>query len=465
MFKTILKREIQHNLYSLRFLISLAVIIAIFVVGTLSFIKSQASTIKRYSDYQTKYIEELQNQAKSSATVLAVTKKTYMLPPRGNAFLADCKEKYLPNAIVFSAWNVFSFLNKGGSTNPFLQVFQELNWSFIVTMIVSFVVLLFTFDTISGEKESKTLALALSNSFSRGILLLGKYTSAIATAMIIVVLGMILSVLIVLFSAQVSLPAAFVYEMAGFIIIVFFLVACLASFGLLSSVVVKNSNVSLLIALTFWLFFAMVIPNSSRFVAKNIFSIEHAEALQERVNQVLGDLGRNAPDGSWSMRSDDPFTPEHELRANLQMKLMNAEKAIRDAYYQDMFRQFERTRLLTVVSPVTLFEYMTEAVVGGGYVRFKKAWGDLHVYQSQLLNFFKNIDAQDKDSPHWYNPNEDVSTTRKPVAFAEVPLFEEKPLSLPERISSVIIYLIINVVYTCAIFFLAFVLFVRYDVR
>jgi ABC-type transport system involved in multi-copper enzyme maturation permease subunit len=388
-----------------------------------------------------------------------------MLSPRGNAFISDCKEKYLPNAIVYSAWNVFSFLNKGGSSNPFLRMFQELNWSFIVTIIISFAVLLFTFDTISGEKEFKTLSLTLSNSFSRGILLLGKYISAITTAMIIIILGMILSALIVLFSNQVNLLGAFIYEMIGFLIIAFFLVACMAAFGLFSSVIVKNSNVSLLLALTFWLFFAVVIPNSSTFIAKNIFSIEHEEAIQEKISRAYEDLDKNAPKGSWAMNSNNPFSPQHELRANLKRKRLNAEKSIRDAYYQDMFRQFERTRLLTAISPVTLFEYMIEAVVGGGYVRFRKVWSDMHVYQGQFLSFFKNIDAQDKDSPHWFNPHEDVSTTRKPVAFEEVPLFEEKSLSLPERISSVIKYLIINVVYICVIFLLTFVLFVRYDVR
>lgn len=344
-------------------------------------------------------------------------------------------------------------------------MFQELNWSFIVTIIISFAVLLFTFDTISGEKEFKTLALILSNSFSRGTLLLGKYISAITTAMIIIILGMILSVLIVLFSNQVDLLGAFVYEMVGFLIIAFFLVACVAAFGLFSSVIVRNSNVSLLLALTFWLFFAVVIPNSSTFIAKNIFSIEHEEAIQEKISRAYEDLNRNAPKGSWAMSSGNPFLPQHELRANLQRKRLNAEKSIRDAYYRDMFRQFERTRLLTALSPVTLFEYMIEAVVGGGYVRFKKVWKDLHVYQGQFLSFFKNIDAQDKDSPHWYNPHEDVSTTRKPVAFEEAPLFEEKSLSLLERISSVIKYLIINVAYICVIFFLTFVLFVKYDVR
>jgi hypothetical protein len=147
------------------------------------------------------------------------------------------------------------------------------------------------------------------------------------------------------------------------------------------------------------------------------------------------------------------------------MKRLEAERAIRDDYYQAMFRQFERTRLATAVSPVSLFEYMTEAVVGGGYVRFHRVWNDMHIYQGQFLSFFKALDAADNDSPHWFNPNEAVSTTRKPVAFEKVPQFEEPWMSFADRIAPVLKYLIISVFYSCMVFLLTFVLFVRYDVR
>ncbi|MCK7541195.1 MAG: hypothetical protein MZV63_65070 [Marinilabiliales bacterium] len=119
---------------------------------------------------------------------------------------------------------------------------------------------------------------------------------------------------------------------------------------------------------------------------------------------AFDDLNKNAPPGSWMMNSGNPFLPQHELRANLQTKRLAAEKGIRDAYYRAMFRQFERTRLVTALSPVSLYEYLTEAVAGGGYPRFRKAWTDMHVYQEQFLSFFKALDAGDTASPHWFNP-------------------------------------------------------------
>jgi ABC-type transport system involved in multi-copper enzyme maturation permease subunit len=465
MFRVIVKRELLHNLYSLRFLISLALVIAVFAAGAASFVGSSAANLAKYRETQGQFLETMRDLAGQDATELAVRRQTYTLRPRTDGFISDAKERYLPNAVVFSAWNVFAFQNKSGSANPFLKRYDELSWAFVAALIVSFITLLFTFDAVSGEKEAKTLALSLANPVSRAALLVGKLASAVLSVMAIVGAGILTSLIIILALGPAGVSTALVGEVLGFLAVTALLAATFAAFGLFSSVVAPSSNVSLLAALAFWLAFAVVVPNSSTFVAKSLFPIESSEAVQRKVNAAFDDLNKNAPPGSWMMNSGNPFLPQHELRANLQMKRLEAEKGIRDAYYRTMFRQFERTRLVTALSPVSLFEALTEAVSGGGYLRFRKAWDGMHVYQSQLLSFFKALDAADKDSPHWYNPSENVSTTRKPVAFERVPQFEEKPLSLGERVGPALKYLVINVFIVSAVFLLAFVGFIRYDVR
>lgn len=465
MFRVVLRRELLHNLYSLRFLISLILVLAVFAAGAVSFVRSQAQDLEKYRETQNQYLENMRGLAKSGATELAVSRQTFTLKPRASAFIADAKERYLPNAVDYSAWNVFGFQNRSGSANPFLVRFDELSWTYIAGLILSFIALLFTFDAVSGEKETKTLALSLANPVSRATVLWGKLTSAVLSVMAMVVIGTLASLVIVLVLGRGGFTAALAGEAAGFLVITALLAGTFAACGLLASVVARNSNVSLLMALAFWLAFSVVIPNSSAFIAKAFFPLESSEAVEHRIQASFDDLDKAAPPGSWMMNSGNPFLPQHELRANLQMKRMLAEKGIRDAHDQAMFGQFERTRLVTSVSPVSVFEYLAEAAAGGGYLRFRKVWDDMHIYQAQFLNFFKALDGADKASPHWYNPNEDVSTTRKPVAFEKVPQFEERPMSLADRLGPALKYLLINVFVLSAVYFLAFILFVRYDVR
>ena len=46
--------------------------------------------------------------------------------------------------------------------------------------------------------------------------------------------------------------------------------------------------------------------------------------------------------------------------------IKSVRKKFKDAYFNDMIRQYERARALNSISPVSLFEYVCEAVVGGG---------------------------------------------------------------------------------------------------
>jgi hypothetical protein len=213
------------------------------------------------------------------------------------------------------------------------------------------------------------------------------------------------------------------------------------------------------------LLFAIIIPNTSVYWANKLFPIEHRNEVEAKIKQGNEDLSKNAPPGSWSSSSRDPFYERHKLRADLQMKLMENDKKFTLNYINDMFRQFEKTRSFTLLSPIAQFDYLNEVDLGGGYLRLKKNWNDLQTYQSQLLVWFKAFDAKDDKSPHWYNPNEDYSTSRKEVKLQEVPVYTEKIITIGQRIRQSGVYIALLLVYTTIIFFVSFILFVRYDVR
>lgn len=465
MLSTILTRELRHNFLSLRFHLAFLITLTVFGFGTIAFLKNYQTSMKEYEKYQTELRRDVQGTAEKNLTQLAVKKQDYILKPRGDAFITGSKEKYIPNSISFSAFNVLGFETRTGSTNPYLNPFEELNWGFIVSIIISFTVFLFTYDSISGEKETRTLAVSLANPVSRGTLLFGKYIATIVTSLFIVLPGICLSMVMILLSRAIPLSPVTLFEILGLILACGLFVSCIAACGLLASVLVKSSDVSLLIALIMWVLFVVIVPNSAIFLSQTIYPIANSDTIQEKIQSARDAIEKTAPEGRWYMMYNQPSYPFHQVRASHQMNLMNSDMRIRNAYYRDMFRQLERARLLTLISPVSLFEYLCEGVVGGGYLRFRHVWNGLHDYQVQFLTFFKEKDAQDPGSPHWYNPREDVSTTRKPVSYKEVPVFQEKSIPLQERVSFAGQYLVVMVLYTSLVFFAAFVLFVRYDVR
>jgi hypothetical protein len=130
-----------------------------------------------------------------------------------------------------------------------------------------------------------------------------------------------------------------------------------------------------------------------------------------------------------------------------------------------MFNQFERTRRWTAFSPVAAFEFLAEAIVGGGYPRFRQVWNDLHAFQGRFEAFFLAIDAKDPKSPHWINPREDISTTRMKVSPDVVPTFTERPMTFAARMAPALRYVALLASAVALVFLLSFVLFIRYDVR
>ena len=464
MLGTLIFKEIQNLLFSLRLHISLFIVLLLFGIGTPGVITTLDAEFELYSDYRNNSMEVFNSLASENLTRLAINRSNYLFSPRSNRIISDCHEEVLPNEIIYSAYDVFGFNVSIGTSNPLLQNGQMLSWSFIVIMVLSFLTMLFAFDAVSGEKEQKTLALTLSNPVSKGTLLFAKFVSIVGMITLMEFLGMIISMIIILVMGNIPLDTAFLVECLGFLLLSMLFISAFAVFGLLASVVTRNSNISLLISLCFWLLFVVVIPNSSVFWAKKMFPIDNADVVAQRIREGRDEISRNAPPGSWSS-SWDPFFSRHELRANMMMSFMVSEKKHRDAYHTDMMQQFENTRYFTLLSPVALFDYSVEAFLGGGYLRFKKNWENMAGFQEQFLTYFKEVDAADEESPHWYNPYEYYSTTRKGVDFEEVPVYTEQIASFSERFEFMLKYLIILIIYVGVVFSLSFFLFIKYDPR
>ncbi len=464
MFKTLLIKEIQNYLYSLRFQFSFVIVIIVFLSGTISFIPSYKQASENLMKYQNEVQAQRERMAKN-ATLVAINRNTYYISLLNNAFISNCSEQFLPNKIQYSAYNVFDFKVSHNNVNPLMKSGRDLNWAFIVSVVLSFIALLLSYDSISGEKEERTISLIFTNSVSRGIIILSKLAGVVIVVSSMALIGMIISLLILTMVSIVPLSGAFFAEIGAFLLISILLITLMTSCGLLASVLSRSSNVSLLISLCIWLFFVVVIPNTAVFWANKVFPIAHADEIQKRISTDREMLNKNAPEGSWSSNDGEPFYPRHELRANLQTKLLMASKKHKDEYYSDMFRQFESTRELLMISPLAQFDIMNEAILASGYMRFNKNWKDIHVFQEQFLSWFKSLDIKDPKSPHWYNPYENLSTTRQAVAIDQIPIYQEKYEPWKNRIHAIVPYLMIMLLYNLIVISAVLVMFQKYDVR
>ena len=465
MLKTIILNEIKQNILSLKLQVTFIIMMVVFLVGSIAYVIQYRNSLDDYYDYMSKRQDEIKKEADTNISNVATEYRDYLFAPLLNGFIDDAKSQFIPNNIKYSAYNVYELSISRKTSNPYLLLSNELNWGFILSIITSFAILLLSYDSISGEREQQTLKLILSNSVSRGVFLFGKYASIIISGILMMLPGLMVSLIILLLSGILKVNTFLIFEISGFIIAAILFIATISALGLFCSVISRSANVSLLISLTLWAAFLIFSPNLAVFTADQFFKTKNSETIQHEVNMANDAINKVAPEGSWSMNWSDPSFYRHKLRAINQTNLMNSEKQIKDEWFNNQFRQYEKASQFTYLSPISIFGMVNESLTGSGYPRFRKNWNDLHTFQNQFLTWFKAVDAKDPKSPHWYNPYENVSTSRQKVQFEEVPLYNERLMTIPQRLAAGIPGILLLLGYSLLLFVITIVMFTKYDVR
>lgn len=459
----VFNHEVIRLLRSLRFRISFVLIVLLFAGGSRLFVSLYTEQLTTYEQLRTD--AELKDRHLSgNLTNFANHLRIFRFSPRVDGFIYSCQEEEMVNSIQYNVWNAGGLEVEQGMLNPLLNAKSSVDWTFIVSIFISFIALLFSFDSICGEKRDKVLGYLLTYPISRKHYWISKIASHVAVMMLLLLGGVCVGLLALGSLLPRIYTASLCYEVIGFIGISFLLVTLCVCLGLFASVATRHSNVSLLACVSFWLFCTVIIPNSATFWGETLYPIPLLRDIGLQVDKEEARLMREAPPGSQAQDSD-PFYPYHERRAALLMKKKELRETSYLEYYERLMRQFEGIRRLTLLSPVVQYERAMEALLGGGYLRFLRNWEELRIFRQEFLVWFKEKDAADPDSPHWYNPYEDTSTSKKAFDLSEAPRYQEKTVPIARRLSLIGGYMLVTVLFIGVLAWAGFRLLEKYDVR
>ena len=462
--KNLIIHEIQQFLYGLRFPIAFMIVLVMFAASSLTYIGEHKEVVQKYHELTANQEAQLREQA-NNATNVAIRQRSYQLPPRSSSFISDCGELNMPHTLVYDAYYHIGFDADAAKSNPFIMPSSRINWGFVMLALFSFLEIIFSFDAVTGEKEQRTLALRLSNPVKRSHILVSKFIAINVLLITFAVVGMLLALVILMFSPAVAMSSETFLEIGLFLLFVVFFTGSMTAIGMFASVISRNSNISLLLSVSLWLMFMIAVPNFARSIGMSLYPVEKSNVMWTKINDKYKEIEASFPAGKWTSSGNNPFLPQHEIRANMMMAFAKNQADFQAEHLYEQFRQLEKTRLWTWISPLAVFEYGAEALLDGGYLRLHKNFSDLQNFKIQYLQWFKELDAKDDQSPHWYNPNEDYSTTKKPVAYEEIPQFTERSTTLGERLAETIKYLAIMLAYMGIMFFVTILKFERYDVK
>ncbi|MFZ2146485.1 MAG: ABC transporter permease subunit [Sedimentisphaerales bacterium] len=489
MLKTIITREFLNNILNLRFIVGLVLCVIISVACVMILTHDYQQEMADYNlrvNLQDEFLSKYAHRNRIGGMI------TSQKPP----------ERFRPLIIgIPREANLGSF-----DDNPLPVLFPPLDFIFIVTIIMSLLAMLFSYDAITGERQRGTLRLVISNSIPRAKILLGKFIGGTASLLIPFILSLLAGALYISINPAIQWDGSTWAEFSLLIAASVTFISLFYLLGLMVSTFSRYSSTSILTCLFLWVLLILVIPNMCPFISAQLYripsinkierqlyhltSIERDELGREFSREVLkkfatvyGDLFSEFESleygGLWGECSPaNRKATQQRAAADLEFKAMidafreqinqawtkanriQGEKAqkIRRDRDTKVAAQNKIAKNLTCISPCANFIYVATDLTGTGLRSFDYFdWLDGE-YGKMFWPYLqrKVKDAMEKDPTFESNSFLDISDRPRFV-------FKEEPLK--DKLSEVLPYWGILVLFNVVFFSTAFAGFMRYDVR
>ena len=445
----IAKKEIYHNLTTLRFVLMIILLPILMVANALIYGFGDSGYRQEIYDYNHK-VRQRQSHieryaAESLGKLAMIGPGEIPKQPSRLRFCADVADDFIPQSITIAdrtnysqggakneaySWREMWSLeylpsNHGGDATTLIKI----DWVFI-GIFMSFFVILFTFDTIVGERIHGTLSLMMSNQISQGQMLLGKYFGSFFTLMVPLTIGILMNQLIIYLSGNIPFDSSDWLRILGMVGLFGLHISIFIFLGLFFSSWVSNAITSLVWLLLTWVCLAFIFPSLLGLFVGTLDPIASMEVVSSRTRTQLASIedefrsmgmlhvsklseAPSADNLSATRQWATYFTRRHKVKTQ-----------IADERIDQQLRQVRLARELTQISPIVCFQYAMEGLANTGIVSYMNFVKQVRRYRQTFIDFIKTEDRSDPSSLHIYPVREGLS--QKPVDLAAVPRFKER---------------------------------------
>jgi len=399
-FKTLVTREIQSAILDFRFWVVFALCLSII---PLSFYVSVKNYSQRLSDYQ----QEVQLY-RDKNQIYPQAKTEGVRPPLPLSIFSQGLGYKMPYKVITSRDGDYKI--EYAKPDNKKDLLGEIDFAFIVSFILSILAIVFTFSSISGDKESGMLRLVLSNPVFRRQLLMAKLVGNYVVFLVPFLISLLIALIIVyvsgvvpVFSKELFVPILIMLGISFLFILVMF------NLGLWISVLTRNSILSINVLLLIWIVLGLVIPKISPIIGAAIYPVESTgvfesnkallrenifreqqneeEDLYEKLRNQYRP-GTSGIQGDWddiNLVYDVQVLPIREKYE----QLLNFETAkITNDYNIRCDRQNNIVRSIARLSPINLVNSLLSEFSSTGYSEANNFMQQAKQYQADVLNNF-----------------------------------------------------------------------------
>lgn len=471
MLPTIIVRELFDHLNSLRFALTSIILAALMVTNAIVHLQQYPDRVTTYSQNLTATQEDLKSFT-SLYELLQNGPGTLYKRPSALSFIAaggdallpgktangDSWQKRVMTTKIESIW-ALRYPTRTLQPTGIRPKAAQIDWAFIITYLLSFIPLLFTFDAISGEREYGTLRLCLANSVSRPTLLIGKFLGSLVTVLIPFCFAVILNLTLISTDTWTQLSGSDFARLGVILLIAACYAAIFTAIGLMVSAYTRESQMSFAGVVFLWVSLVVFTPSTlGTLSTKWMPPLQTPHQFQKEKKTMLDQesadfVDRLVKHKNERLKGESIFNnlrqlaslSKQEAVAAYQQTLMempkdnieelqliaahvNEDVKIRErlntARFNAQIAQTQCLRNITRLSPAAVVQYALESMAGTGLNRHLQFIEGVHRHIRIFRNFITEIDRADPESLHIIGIPQGMSKTL--LSPEALPIFEDK---------------------------------------
>lgn len=281
MFNTLLLKEIQETIYTLRFSITALLCLILIPLGLFVSMKDYQHRLEEYQNSVQKYLEYSEGKLG-----LGFQAEGYR-PPSSLSIFSFGLRNLLPEKVITNNSGNFEIIYSKERDNPQAVLFGKIDFVFIVSFVLSILALILTFSSVTQEKELGTIRLVMANNVPRWQIILAKVLGNYLVFLGPFLISFLLALIILLTSGVFNpfSPEIFPNFIALFIVTIIFLFA-MFNLGIFISTMTRNSILSMVVLLLVWIILGLAMPKISPMIAEVVYPIRSREVVDKEIRML-----------------------------------------------------------------------------------------------------------------------------------------------------------------------------------
>lgn len=461
MLLSLIRKEVVHNVLSLRFMVTFVLFFVLTMVSIFTMTRAYERAMRTHEASASMHREQLtsmqgaEDQDDQFHNLLFGGGGIYGdRAPGPLGVFVNGLEGRLSAQVNVTLWQARRVAEERYE-NPLFQLFATPDYAYIVNIVISLLALLFVFDAICGEKEQGTLKVLLSNSVPRDLVLLGKWIGGFLSLSVPLLATLLGGVTYVALVGTVQLDSDFLSRLAWIVAVSLLYVSVFFALGMVISTLTHKASTALLVSLFAWICWILVIPNLAPVVAKIVSPVP----TLQKINAEKSAVDRETTIQSRRLRRNMlGYGKKAEQMQEEIDKDGNDRKAKIDQYYDEMLRdQINWSRNLSRISPSASFLFAATDLANTGvgmFTAFRQAYRRFGADFSEW-GWAWDVAYHDNDGAHpdpgW-------------LQLESVPALRIDPSRLDDTIDAVLLDILLLLVFNVLFFMLSYMFFLRYDV-